>query len=527
LSIRLGPTPTVNGSGVPSCTDSGSDPLRLTYTYGSPGADNGNVTAAGILARPSSVNVSQSFGYDACNRLKTATEGTAWQQTYVYDQFGNRAVLGGSGWQYYIPGGDWTPQVTADDAGQVAAQYTGNRWTSANVQYDNGLSGRVGNITALASNTFGYDAENRMVTSTTGGVTTTYVYDGDGRRVQKTTGGATTTYVYDAAGQLAAEYSAGLGAEPCTTCYLTADTLGSTRAVTDGSGTVKALHDYLPFGEEIAAGTPAARSTTYYPGDSFAINDGVTEKFTGKERDQETGLDFFLTRYMSSAQGRFTSPDEPLVDQLAENPQSWNLYQYVRNNPLRFTDPVGQGPCVNGINPETGNICVDVTAPKPKDPEKPQPAPGLSPMDEMLYGVVFGHHGMSNWRKIPDSDAYRFFRKWCTGPLKDKAANYYDALHRAYNKAVGDLVNEFLKNAGKESLKDLSKEEIKQLARAIMNSKAPGIQNFLTRLGSGANTVLNGLIDTLDVSVVVTVGLEQQSNLVKCGQIDCGGHQVY
>ena len=241
---------------------------------------------------------------------------------------------------------------------------------------------------------------------------------------------------------------------------------------------------------------------------------------SGKERDVETGLDWLLTRYLSSAQGRFTSPDEPLVDQLAENPQSWNLYQYVRNNPLRFTDPVGQGPCVNGINPDTGNMCVDATAPKPADPQ------GLSPTDEMLYGLIFGHHGMSNWRKIPDSDAYKFFSKWFTGPLKDRTANYYDALHRAYNKAIGDLVNDFLKNAGKESLKDLSKEEIKQLARQIMNSKAPGVQNFLTRLGSEATATLNGLIDMLDVSVVVTVGLEQTTNLTKCGQVDCGGHEL-
>jgi RHS repeat-associated protein len=62
-------------------------------------------------------------------------------------------------------------------------------------------------------------------------------------------------------------------------------------------------------------------------------------KFTGKERDAETGLDYFGARYYSGAQGRFTSPD-PLGGHLAD-PQTLNRYAYVRNNPLRFNDPTG------------------------------------------------------------------------------------------------------------------------------------------------------------------------------------------
>jgi RHS repeat-associated protein len=64
--------------------------------------------------------------------------------------------------------------------------------------------------------------------------------------------------------------------------------------------------------------------------------------FTGKERDGETGLDWFDTRYLSSAQGRFTSPDKPFADQDPYDPQSWNLYSYVRNNPLKFIDETGE-----------------------------------------------------------------------------------------------------------------------------------------------------------------------------------------
>jgi RHS repeat-associated protein len=62
---------------------------------------------------------------------------------------------------------------------------------------------------------------------------------------------------------------------------------------------------------------------------------------TAKERDAETGLDYFGARYLASAQGRFTSPDEPLIGQDEQNPQSWNLYSYVQNNPLVNVDPWG------------------------------------------------------------------------------------------------------------------------------------------------------------------------------------------
>ena len=69
---------------------------------------------------------------------------------------------------------------------------------------------------------------------------------------------------------------------------------------------------------------------------------GRRSRSTGKERDDETGLDYFGARYMSSAQGRFTSPDKPFADQHPEDPQSWNLYGYVRNNPLAHIDSDGQ-----------------------------------------------------------------------------------------------------------------------------------------------------------------------------------------
>ncbi len=65
-------------------------------------------------------------------------------------------------------------------------------------------------------------------------------------------------------------------------------------------------------------------------------------RYTGKERDAESGLDYFGARYYASTMGRFLNPD-PQGNSYADfsNPQSWNMYLYVLNNPLKYTDPTG------------------------------------------------------------------------------------------------------------------------------------------------------------------------------------------
>jgi len=140
--------------------------------------------------------------------------------------------------------------------------------------------------------------------------------------------------------------------------WLVTDQLGTPRMVADKSGTLSGIrrHDYLPFGEELFTGTGGRTTAQGY------VTDGVRQKFTQKERDVETGLDYFLARYHSSTQGRFTSPDEftggpdelyDFVDDAADNPtfyadlanpQSLNKYQYGYNNPLRYNDPDGHCP---------------------------------------------------------------------------------------------------------------------------------------------------------------------------------------
>jgi RHS repeat-associated protein len=164
------------------------------------------------------------------------------------------------------------------------------------------------------------------------------MYDGDGRRVKKVVGSTTATvYAYDAMGQLVAEYS---NATPSIggTQYITADHLGSTRVVTNASGGVISRHDYLPFGETIPTGIGGRTSTLGYE-----QPDGINQKFTAKERDAESGLDYFGERFFSSAQGRFTSPDALIMKkEWLSDPQRWNHYAYVRNNPLRYVDPNGE-----------------------------------------------------------------------------------------------------------------------------------------------------------------------------------------
>jgi RHS repeat-associated protein len=120
--------------------------------------------------------------------------------------------------------------------------------------------------------------------------------------------------------------------------WLVTDQLGTPRMVFDQTGSLANVsrHDYLPFGEELFAGT-GGRTTAQ----GYTSSDNVRKKFTSYERDIESGLDYAQARYYSSAQGRFTSADPLLESAEVVQPQSWNRYLYVENNPLIYTDPTG------------------------------------------------------------------------------------------------------------------------------------------------------------------------------------------
>src|SRR5262249_27943211 len=131
----------------------------------------------------------------------------------------------------------------------------------------------------------------------------------------------------DGSGNLTAEYIyfggqrvARIDLPANTTHYYLSDHLNSTSMVVSSTGTIEEESDYSSFGSEyVVTGSGA----NHY-------------KFTGKERDSETGLDYFGARYYSNLTGRFITPDKPFADQHKENPQTWNLYTYVRNNPSRL-----------------------------------------------------------------------------------------------------------------------------------------------------------------------------------------------
>ncbi len=81
-------------------------------------------------------------------------------------------------------------------------------------------------------------------------------------------------------------------------------------------------------------------------------------KFTGKERDSESGLDNFAARFNSSSLGRFVSPDPEGSGSRQQNPQTWNMYGYAGNNPLYNIDPDGRSYDVCIDNGNGGMNCL-------------------------------------------------------------------------------------------------------------------------------------------------------------------------
>jgi RHS repeat-associated protein len=112
-----------------------------------------------------------------------------------------------------------------------------------------------------------------------------------------------------------------------TTTYYHGDQIGSSRILSNGHGYPVWQGTFLPFGEEY----------------NLQITDNHY-KFNGKERDAETGLDYFGARYYSNGLGRFASVDPSKLSIVFSTPQTWNRYSYVYNNPLRLSDDNGKWP---------------------------------------------------------------------------------------------------------------------------------------------------------------------------------------
>jgi RHS repeat-associated protein len=333
-------------------------PLTMSATFGSPlqtvfsigydfhfgNGDNGNVWG---ITNNKDTTRNQTFTYDPLNRLISAQnagtdcnavvlEGKKkfWGNNYIYDAWGNLTTKALT----------QTPIPACSGEGLSVSVGPDNRLGSGYL-YD-----AAGNMTFNATpptQSYTWDQENRL----TGAAGYTYTYDADGNRVRKSNGdlaASGTLYWYmtpgvvaesDLAGTLKSEYvffdgervarrdgATGTGG----VFYYFSDHLKTASVITDSSGVIKAESDYYPWGGEL----------------QFVNNDSNDYKFTGKKRDVETGLDYFGARYYSNGLGRWVSADwsaAPVPVPYANfgDPQSLNLYGYVRNIPTTGMDADG------------------------------------------------------------------------------------------------------------------------------------------------------------------------------------------
>ena len=272
----------------------------------------------------------QSYKYDALYRITEATETSNsvanWFQVWGYDRYGNRTSF-----TQNIGGNPVSVNPSIDmntnrfNAGQgFTFDKNGNIITD--VSTDN------------FTRTFVFNGDNKQTEVKKDGVTVgRYFYDGEGKRVKKISDLETTIFVYSS-GKLVAEYSTATPPATPTVNYTTSDHLGSPRVITDAIGQVTSRRDFLPFGEEVTINV-GARSTALKYGSS---GDNIRQKFTGYQKDSETSIDFAEARMYDNRFGRFTAVDPLLASGKSANPQTFNRFIYVGNNPIIRKDPNGK-----------------------------------------------------------------------------------------------------------------------------------------------------------------------------------------
>jgi RHS repeat-associated protein len=286
----------------------------------------------------------QSFTYDSLNRIAsaytTATAGAdAWGTNYTIDAWGNLTMAvkpgspGGESFAYSAGTNNRTNGYCFDSAGNLLKQAACPAvLTTAPFQYD-----AANRLRGTANNTYTYDVNgNRVRKHTDANNYTEYIFFGTNVVAEKqvTAGGAPvwTDYIFAGGKRIArVPVGASVSADWANTEFYHADHLGSATLMTNVGGTIVAnsFTTYLPFGQEWNPQT----TTNHY-------------KFTSKERDAESGLDYFGARYYGSPMGRWMTPDwstSPATVPYANfvDPQTLNLYGYIRNTPLAHEDANG------------------------------------------------------------------------------------------------------------------------------------------------------------------------------------------
>ena len=256
------------------------------------------------------------YGYDDLTRLTSANCGTPWSGTYTFDPFGNLAKSGSM--NFAASYSNSTNRMTL--VGTLTPTYDAN-----------------GNVLSDGAHTYSWDADGNSITVDGVGVT----YDATDRAVEQNRSGSYTQIVYGPGGDKLALMNAQSlvkafvplsgGATAVYTSagldhYRHSDWLGSNRLSSTPSRTVQWSGAYAPWGEVYAS----------YPSAS------ADPSFTGQNSDTSTTgeYDFLYRQY--GTQGRWPTPDPSgLAAVNPSNPQSWNRYAYVANNPLAHVDASG------------------------------------------------------------------------------------------------------------------------------------------------------------------------------------------
>jgi RHS repeat-associated protein len=279
---------------------------------------NANSTLQKLVITDALANTTDSqtctYGYDDVVRIASANCGTAANQTFSYDPFGN-IDKSGSPYQFLPNYSSSTNHITT--VGGVTATYDSN-----------------GNVTNDGVHTYTWDADGNSITLDGTGLT----FDAFDRAVEKNVSGTFTEIMYAPTGAKLALMSG----QTLQKAFISLP--GKASAVYTGSGLDHYRHsDWLGSVRLTSSTSRSVLSTAAYAplGETYAQSGTADVSFTGQNQDTVGGdYDFMYREY--STQGRWPSPDPAglaAVNPMA--PQSWNRYAYVLNNPLGFTDPLG------------------------------------------------------------------------------------------------------------------------------------------------------------------------------------------